>query len=134
MNDIKTDVYTSDAYLTELFWKRSDNAVKMADKKYHNLIFSVIIAILGNREDSEECVNDVYIKLWDIQIRSNIITVLTDISLRAIILKMSIEKRLKRRHLKRRLAFFRCHSAFFIFFEFFSEYLKNFKKKTGIII
>lgn len=65
MNDIKTDVYASDTYLTELFWERSDNAVKMADEKYHSVIFSVIFTILGNREDSEECVNDVYLKLWE---------------------------------------------------------------------
>lgn len=65
MSDIKTDVCTSDTYLTELFWERSDNAIRTADEKYHNIIFSVIFTILGNREDSEECVNDVYLKLWN---------------------------------------------------------------------
>lgn len=128
MNDIKTDVYTSDTYLTELFWERSDNAVKMADKKYHNLIFSVIIAILGNREDSEECVNDVYIKLWDIQIRSNIITVLTDISLRAIILKTSIEKRLKRRHLNAEWHFSGVTLRFLYFLNFFRVFEEFLRK------
>ena len=65
MGDIKTGACVSDTYLTELFWERSDNAVRTADEKYHNVIFSVIFTILGNREDSEECVNDVYLKLWN---------------------------------------------------------------------
>ena len=65
MNDIKTDVYVSDTYLTELFWNRCDNAVKSADERYHGIIFSVIFSILGNREDSEECLNDVYLKIWE---------------------------------------------------------------------
>jgi len=65
MSDIKTDACVSDTYLTELFWERSDDAVNTANEKYHNVIFSVIFTILGNREDSEECVNDVYLKLWN---------------------------------------------------------------------
>lgn len=64
MNDKKPDAYASDTYLTELFWDKNENAIKMANEKYRKLIFSTILTILGNREESEECLNDVYMKLW----------------------------------------------------------------------
>ena len=65
MGDVKIDEYAVDTYLTELFFERSDCAVREADKRYHNLIFSVILTILGVREDAEECLNDVYMKIWN---------------------------------------------------------------------
>ena len=62
---IKTKEYTSDTYLTELFWKRESEAVNEADKKYHELLFSAIVSILKNDKDAEECLDDVYLKIWE---------------------------------------------------------------------
>lgn len=56
--------YTQDTYLTEMFLSRQDDAISEADKKYHRLLFSVILTILKDDRDAEECLNDVYVKLW----------------------------------------------------------------------
>lgn len=56
--------FSQDTYLTEMFFARSDNAIGEADKKYHGLLFSIIFTILQNERDAEECLNDVYMKLW----------------------------------------------------------------------
>ena len=55
---------SQDTYLTEMFLARSDDAISEVDKKYHGLLFSVIFTILKNDLDAEECLNDVYMKLW----------------------------------------------------------------------
>ena len=53
-----------DKYLTEMFLSRKENAISEADKKYHGLLYSVIHTILKDDQDAEECLNDVYMKLW----------------------------------------------------------------------
>ena len=62
---MKAEEYVSDTYLTELFWERKSEAVEKADKKYHELLFSAIVCILKNDKDAEECLDDVYIKIWE---------------------------------------------------------------------
>ena len=54
-----------DSYITEMFWSRSDEAISVADKRYHGLLFSIIATILQNDADAEECLNDVYLKIWE---------------------------------------------------------------------
>ncbi|MBP3922436.1 MAG: sigma-70 family RNA polymerase sigma factor [Ruminiclostridium sp.] len=54
-----------DNAIIELFWQRSDNAIEETDKKYGAYCFAIADNILHSREDSEECVNDTYLNVWN---------------------------------------------------------------------
>ena len=53
-----------DSEIVELFWQRSEKAIEKLSKKHGKLIFTITQNILENTQDSEECQNDVYLKLW----------------------------------------------------------------------
>jgi len=55
----------TDNDIMELYFSRSENAIAETDKKYGAYCRSMTYSILGSREDSEECVNDTYLKVWD---------------------------------------------------------------------
>ncbi|MDE7281705.1 MAG: RNA polymerase sigma factor [Ruminiclostridium sp.] len=47
-------------------YKISDeNAIRQTEKKYSAYLTKIALNILGNREDSEECVNNTYFKAWN---------------------------------------------------------------------
>ncbi len=48
-----------------LYFNRDEKAVTETENKYGAFIFYVCFGILRQRQDSEECVNTVYKKLWD---------------------------------------------------------------------
>ncbi|MBD5080899.1 MAG: sigma-70 family RNA polymerase sigma factor [Ruminococcaceae bacterium] len=54
-----------DPDIVKLFFSRSDNAIAEIKEKYGKICYSIIFNILGNAEDSEECVSDLYINLWN---------------------------------------------------------------------
>ena len=54
-----------DTKIIELFFSRSEEAITETASKYGKLCFSISGNILGNNEDSEECVNDTYLALWN---------------------------------------------------------------------
>lgn len=54
-----------DEKIISLFWKREERAVEETQAKYGDLCYRVAYGILGNREDSEECVNDTYVRAWN---------------------------------------------------------------------
>jgi len=56
----------NDNEIIELYNKRSEEAIAETDKAYGRYCRSLTYAILGSREDSEECVNDTYMKLWEL--------------------------------------------------------------------
>lgn len=51
--------------IIELFWKRSENAITETSIKYGKYCFKIAQNILDNEKDSEECVNDAYLKVWN---------------------------------------------------------------------
>ena len=55
----------NDLNIIELFFARNEEAIKQTDIKYGKLCRSVAYNILNNNEDSEECVNDTYVGLWN---------------------------------------------------------------------
>ena len=55
----------TDEKIIHLFTTRDQNAVAEIDKKYGSYCFQVASNILSNREDSEECVNDTWMKTWN---------------------------------------------------------------------
>ena len=54
-----------DAQIVDLYWERNEYALIKTSEKYGKLCFSVAFNILNNHEDSEECVNDTYLKAWE---------------------------------------------------------------------
>ena len=54
-----------DQQIIELYWNRSDEAIAQTQKKYGRLCYKVAFNILGSHQDSEECVNDTYLKAWN---------------------------------------------------------------------
>lgn len=54
-----------DLMIIELYFSRNEQAIKETDIKYGKLCFSMANNILSNDEDSEECVNDTYLSVWN---------------------------------------------------------------------
>ena len=53
-----------DRKIVELYLDRSEEAIYETDVKYGHYCRSIAYNILGNDEDSEECVNDAYMRTW----------------------------------------------------------------------
>ena len=54
-----------DRRIVELFLERSEEAILQTDIKYGRYCHKIAFNILGNDEDSEECVNDAYMRAWN---------------------------------------------------------------------
>lgn len=54
-----------DSDIIELFWRRSEDAVTEAAKKYGGYCRSIAGNILGCDQDTEECLNDTWLAAWD---------------------------------------------------------------------
>lgn len=54
-----------DELIIDLFWKRSEAAITESDRKYGSYCRSIAYSILNDRQDSEECVNDTWLRAWD---------------------------------------------------------------------
>ena len=54
-----------DNEIIELFWQRDEKAIDIVTKKYGNYLFNIANTILNNKQDSEECLNEVYLKIWN---------------------------------------------------------------------
>ncbi len=51
--------------IIDLYFARSEQAIAETDRKYGKFCRQVAYNILCNRQDSEECVNDTYLKTWN---------------------------------------------------------------------
>lgn len=66
MNDCYEGVYVvTDEQIIELYWKRDEKAIKETNAVYESYCYSIANNILHNYEDSEECVNDTWMKAWN---------------------------------------------------------------------
>ena len=54
-----------DEKIIELYWRRDETAIARTDEKYGRLCRKISDDILSSREDSEECVADTYLALWN---------------------------------------------------------------------
>ena len=54
-----------DSQIVELYWQRSEDALRQTEIKYGKMLFSVSFDLTHSRQDSEECVNDTYLKAWN---------------------------------------------------------------------
>lgn len=55
----------TDSQIIELFWNRSEDAIAWTDRSYGKKLRYLSQRILKSQEDSEECVSDTYMKLWN---------------------------------------------------------------------
>lgn len=55
-----------DKNIIQLFFERSETAITETAIKYGKLCHTIAYNILYNEEDSEECVNDTYMKAWEV--------------------------------------------------------------------
>lgn len=51
--------------IIDLYWRRDDQAVTVTDRQFGRYCYSIAYNILNNREDSDECVNDTWLKAWN---------------------------------------------------------------------
>lgn len=54
-----------DKKIIALYWARDENAIRETSSKYGRLCTYIANNILANHEDSEECVNDTYLAVWN---------------------------------------------------------------------
>ena len=54
-----------DDEITELFFARDERAIAKTDEKYRGYLYSTIYNILHDRQTCEECINDVYLGVWN---------------------------------------------------------------------
>ena len=54
-----------DHKIVDLYWQRSENAIKETSTKYGRMLDGISYSLLSSREDAEECVNDTYLEAWN---------------------------------------------------------------------
>ena len=54
-----------DQKIVDLYWERSEQAIRVTEKKYGAYCHSVAYRILRSDEDAKECVNDTYLRAWE---------------------------------------------------------------------
>ncbi len=55
-----------DKDIIELYWQRAENAIEETSKKYGRYCRTIAYNILYSDSDAEECVNDTYLKAWNV--------------------------------------------------------------------
>ncbi len=55
----------TDTEIVKLFFERSEQAIEELAKKHGSAVARVVRNILGNAQDTEECVNDTYLGTWN---------------------------------------------------------------------
>lgn len=54
-----------DTQILDLYWSREERAIEETQKMYGNYCYSIAWHILHTKEDSDECVNDTWLKAWN---------------------------------------------------------------------
>lgn len=54
-----------DSAIIEMYWQRDEKAIDETDKKYGSYCFAIANNILSSKEDSDECVNDTWLRVWN---------------------------------------------------------------------
>lgn len=55
-----------DQLIIDMYFARDEQAIGATRDKYGRLLRSIAYGILRNNEDSEECENDTYLKVWNV--------------------------------------------------------------------
>ena len=54
-----------DTEILDLYWAREERAISETQLSYGNYCYSIAWHILYDREDSDECVNDTWLRAWN---------------------------------------------------------------------
>ncbi len=54
-----------DSAIIDLYWARQEQALAETDQKYGTYCRTIAYHILSSREDTEECVNDTWLRAWN---------------------------------------------------------------------
>lgn len=57
--------FMNDEQIISLFFQRAESAISCIKQKYEPLCRSIARKILADQRDVEECVNDVYLRVWN---------------------------------------------------------------------
>ena len=55
-----------DEAIIALYWQRSEEAIVQTDRKYGRYCRSIAFNILDNDDDTDECLNDTYLRAWNL--------------------------------------------------------------------
>lgn len=55
----------NDEQIIDLYWRRDENAIQQTHIKYGSYCYTIANRILYNHQDSEECVNDTWLRTWN---------------------------------------------------------------------
>ena len=61
----KSGSILADEEIVELYWRRDQQAIGETQRKYQGFLLSIAYNGLGDRSDSEECINDTYLDAWN---------------------------------------------------------------------
>ena len=56
-----------DTRIIDLYWTRSEKAIAETSAKYGKYCYAIAYNILSNPQDADECVNDTYLKVWNLE-------------------------------------------------------------------
>lgn len=65
MSRTQENALLSDEAIIELYFARNEKAIAETERKYRDYLFKTANNILLNEADSEECINDTYLKVWN---------------------------------------------------------------------
>ena len=63
--DGKEGAPVEDEAILDLFFARSEEAIRAVEQKYGRLCRSLSLGIVGNEQDAEECVSDAWLGAWN---------------------------------------------------------------------
>lgn len=55
-----------DTQILDLFWERNEQAISESEKTYGHYCHSIAYNILHDNDDSDECVNDTWMRAWNV--------------------------------------------------------------------
>ena len=55
----------TDEEIVKLYWDRNEDAIRETSRKYGRYLTKIAYNVLSDEQDSEECVNDTYLKTWN---------------------------------------------------------------------
>jgi RNA polymerase sigma-70 factor (ECF subfamily) len=58
-------MYLEDYKIVDLYWARSEDAIRQTEIKYGRMLVSISSALVPTVQDAEECVSDTYLRTWN---------------------------------------------------------------------
>ncbi|MCD7771646.1 MAG: sigma-70 family RNA polymerase sigma factor [Oscillospiraceae bacterium] len=59
------NIITTDEAIVNLYWARNEEAIRITQEKYEKYLMKIAYSVLNDMQDSEESVNETYLKAWN---------------------------------------------------------------------